>query len=390
MKSTCDDRPGIVFVALLMALMAATGLAGCSKNPVKEARPPRPPVPVLVARAEVRDVPVEIRAVGNIQAYASVAVRSQITGPIMQVHFEEGREVAAGDRLFTIDPRPFEAALNQAQANVRRDEAQFLSARLGFQRTSNLFQSKIASQQDYDAAEAVFASAEATVVADRAAVSNVQVSLGYTEIRAPMAGRTGDLKVKAGNVVKAPDDVLVNLTQTQPIYAVFSVPEQNLPAIQQCRQSGPLSVTAFIPGEKTGRRGELTFVNNVVDTTTGTISLKATFANEDKVLWPGQFIQATLTLSNLVQATVVPTQAVQTGQSGEYVFVAKPDDTVEMRSVATSLTRDGMTVILSGVQPAEIVVTDGQLRLTPGAKISIKPAEVLTGSTNAAANPGKN
>lgn len=390
MKSTCDDRPGIVFVALLMALMAATGLAGCSKNPVKEARPPRPPVPVLVARAEVRDVPVEIRAVGNIQAYASVAVRSQITGPIMQVHFEEGREVAAGDRLFTIDPRPFEAALNQAQANVRRDEAQFLSARLGFQRTSNLFQSKIASQQDYDAAEAVFASAEATVVADRAAVSNAQVSLGYTEIRAPMAGRTGDLKVKAGNVVKAPDDVLVNLTQTQPIYAVFSVPEQNLPAIQQCRQSGPLSVMAFIPGENAGRRGELTFVNNVVDMTTGTISLKATFANEDKALWPGQFIQATLTLSNLVQATVVPTQAVQTGQNGEFVFVAKPDDTVEMRSVATSLTRDGMTVILGGVQPAEIVVTDGQLRLTPGAKISIKPAEVLTGSTNAAANPGKN
>lgn len=390
MKSTRDDRPTIAFVAPLMALMAAMGLAGCSKNPVAEARPQRPPVPVLVARAEVRDVPVEIRAVGNIQAYASVAVRSQITGPIMQVHFEEGREVAAGDRLFTIDPRPLEAALNQAQANVRRDEAQFLSARLGFQRTSNLFQSKIASQQDYDAAEAVFASAEATVVADRAAVSNAQVSLGYTEIRAPMAGRTGDLKVKAGNVVKAPDDVLVNLTQTQPIYAVFSVPEQNLPAIQQCRQSGPLSVTAFIPGEKTGRRGELTFVNNVVDTTTGTISLKATFANEDKVLWPGQFIQATLTLSNLVQATVVPTQAVQTGQSGEYVFVAKPDDTVEMRSVATSLTRDGMTVILSGVQPAEIVVTDGQLRLTPGAKISIKPAEVLTGSTNAAANPGKN
>ena len=390
MKSTRDDRQTLAFVAPLMALMAATGLVGCSKNPVAEARPPRPPVPVLVARAEVRDVPVEIRAVGNIQAYASVAVRSQITGPIMQVHFEEGREVAAGDRLFTIDPRPLEAALNQAQANVRRDEAQFLSARLGFQRTSNLFQSKIASQQDYDAAEAVFASAEATVVADRAAVSNAQVSLGYTEIRAPMAGRTGDLKVKAGNVVKAPDDVLVNLTQTQPIYAVFSVPEQNLPAIQQCRQSGPLAVMVFIPGEKTGRRGELTFVNNVVDTTTGTISLKATFANEDKVLWPGQFIQTTLTLSNLVQATVVPVQAVQTGQNGEFVFVAKSDDTVEMRSVATSLTRDGMTVILSGVQPAENVVTDGQLRLTPGAKISIKPAEVLTGSTNAVANPGKN
>ncbi len=386
MKLMSDDRQSVFFIAALGILISA-GLVGCSKK--SEAQPERPPVPVLVARAEVRDVPVEIRAVGNIQAYAAVAVRSQITGPIMQVHFAEGREVKAGDRLFTIDPRPFESALNQAQANVKRDEAQFLSARLEFQRTSNLFQSKIASQQDYDAAEAVFASAEATVIADRAAVSNAQVSLGYTEIRAPMAGRTGDLKVKAGNVVKAPDDVLVNLTQTQPIYAVFSVPEQSLPAIQRCQQAGPLTVTAIIPGEETRRRGELTFVNNTVDMTTGTILLKATFANADNVLWPGQFIQATLTLSNLVQATVVPAQAVQTGQNGEYVYVAKSDDTVEMRSVVTSLTREGVTVLVSGVQTAETVVTDGQLRLTPGAKISIKAADVLAASTNAVITPEK-
>ncbi len=379
-------RP-IIFWRMALGMLIAAGLAGCSKT--ADSQPPRRPVPVLVARAEARDVPVEIRAVGNIQAYAAVAVRSQITGPIMQVHFEEGHDVAAGDLLFTIDPRPFEAALNQARANVKRDESRLQSARLEFQRTSNLFQSKIASQQDYESAHAAFSAAHSTVIADEAAVTNVLISLGYTEIRAPIAGRTGDLKVKSGNVVKAPDDVLVNLTQTQPIYAAFAVPEQSLPAIQRCRRAGPLRVTVRIPGEGTERAGELTFVNNTVDMTTGTILLKATFPNGDNALWPGQFIQATLTLSNLVQATVVPAPAVQTGQNGEYVFVAKPDETVELRPVTTSLTREGATVILSGLQVGETVVTDGQLRLTPGAKISVKPVEVLGGSTNAAANAGR-
>ena len=387
MKSIRLVRPTFFFT-LTLGVLIFTGLIGCSKK--TDAQPLRLPVPVLVAKAEVRDVPVEIHAVGNIQAYAAVAVRSQITGPIMQVHFEEGQEVKAGDRLFTIDPRPFEAALNQARANVKRDESRLLSARLEFQRTSNLFQSKIASEQDYESARAAFAAARSTVVADEAAVTNALINLGYTEMRAPIDGRTGDLKVKAGNVIKAPDDVLVNLAQLQPIYAAFSVPEQSLPAIQRCQQAGPLSVTVKFPGDGTQRRGELTFINNAVDMTTGTILLKATFANEDKALWPGQFIQATLTLSNLVQVTVVPTQAVQTGQNGEYVFIAKPDETVEMRPVTTRLTREGATVILSGVQAGETVVTDGQLRLTPGAKISVKAAEVLAGSTNGPSNSGKN
>ncbi len=387
MNSNRHAPPTILF-GLALAMLISAGLGGCSKT--SEVQPARPPVPVLVAQAELRDVPVDIHAVGNIQAFAAVAVRSQITGPIMEVHFAEGQEVKAGDRLFTIDPRPFEAALNQARANVKRDESRLLSARLDFQRTSNLFQSRIATQQDYETATAAYAAARSTVVADEAAVTNALISLGYTEIRAAIDGRTGDLKVKAGNVVKAPDDVLVNLTQMQPIYAAFSVPEQSLTAIQRCRQAGPLTVVVRLPGEGVQRRGELTFVNNAVDMTTGTLLLKATFANEDNVLWPGQFIQATLTLSNLVQATVVPAPAVQTGQNGEYVFVAKPDGTVEMRPVTTSLSRAGSTVILGGVQPGERVVTDGQLRLTPGAKISIKPAEVLAGSTNGPVNPGRN
>ncbi|MFO1487867.1 MAG: efflux RND transporter periplasmic adaptor subunit [Verrucomicrobiota bacterium] len=366
----------------VFSLVTLALLAGCSKE-TAPGKTVRPPVPVLAAKAEVRTLPVELRAVGNVQAYAAVGIRSQITGPIVAVHFEEGQEVKAGDRLFTIDPRPSEAALNQARANVKRDEALLLSARLEFQRTSNLFQIRIASQQDYDTAEASFRSAEAALLATSAAVSNAQVSLGYTEIRSPITGRTGDLKVKAGNVVKAPDDVLVNITQIHPIYAAFSVPEQNLAAVRSRMRSETLPVAAAVAGSEMLSQGRLTFINNMVDTDTGTVLLKATFDNEDNALWPGQFVQVSLALSNLVDAVVVPSQAVQTGQHGDYVFIAKSDDTVEMRPVVSSVSRDGITVITRGIQAGETVVTDGQLRLVPGAKVSVKPSDLFT-TTNAA------
>ena len=388
MKSIDHNHPEFLFAPGWCVLVVAAAFAGCSPSPVGASKTEPLRVPVLVAKAELRDVPVEIHAVGNIQAYSAVAVRSQITGPIVSVHFEEGREVKAGDLLFTIDPRPFEAALSQARANVKRDEARLLSARLDFERTSNLFQMKIASQQDYDTVHAAFSAAQSTVIADDAAVTNALTSLSYTEIRSPMDARTGDLKVKAGNVVKAPDDVLVNLAQIHPIYAAFSVPERNLPAIQRRMREATLPVTAMISGVEKNPRGELTFVNNAVDMNTGTILLKAAFANDDNALWPGQFVQVSLALSNLVQATVVPAQAVQMGQNGEYVFVAKPDETVELRPVKSFITQDGMTVILGGVQPGESVVTDGQLRLTPGAKISVKPVDTFAAATNTAASLG--
>ena len=375
MKLTHPSFPGLIFVAL--GGIVVTLSPGCSKES-PPSKPSRPPVPVVVVKALVKNVPVEIKAVGNVQAYSAVAVRSQITGPIVGVHFEEGQEVKAGDLLFTIDARPLEAVLSQAQANVKRDEAQLLSSRLEFLRTSNLFQIKIASQQDYDSAEASFRSAEASMLADSAAVSSAQVSLSYTQIRSPIDGRTGDLKAKAGNVIKASDDVLLNITQIHPIYAVFSVPERNLPAIQRRMRDATLPVAAMISGEQEKPRGDLTFVDNAVDTTTGTIMLKATFPNQNNLLWPGQFIQLSLGLSNLLQVTVVPSQAIQSGQAGDYVFIAKPDETVEMRPITTSVTQSGMTVITTGVQPDELVVTDGQLRLTPGAKISVKPAASVT------------
>jgi multidrug efflux system membrane fusion protein len=338
---------------------------------------------VLIARAVARDVPVEIQAIGIVQAYSLVSMRSQITGPITEVHFEEGQEVKEGDLLFTIDPRPWEAALNQAQANVQRDEAQMVNARLGFERTSNLFQSKIASQQDYDTAEAAYLGARSTVVADQAAITNAQVSLDYTAIRAPIDGRTGSLSVKKGNVVKSPDDVMVTITQIRPVYVAFAVPEQQLTAIRRRSSEAPLPVKAFAPSETNQPAwGELTFIDNTVDTNTGTIVLKATFANTNQMLWPGQYVKTALTLSNLAQATIVPSQAVQTGQNGEFIFVVKPDETVEARPVVAGITFGELRVIQSGLKPGETVVTDGQLRLTPGAKVSVKTPEPNGAATN--------
>ena len=330
-------------------------------------------MPVLATKAIARDIPVEIHAIGNVQPYSLVNIRSQITGPIEQVHFQEGSEVAAGELLFTIDPRPWQAALNQAQANLKRDEAQRVSARLTFERTSNLFVSKIASRQDYETAEANYHALDGTALADQAAIASAQVSLGYTQIRSPIQGRTGSPTVKKGNVVKAPDDILLTITQVRPIYVVFSVPEQELPAIRRQSAQSPLNVQASVPGETQDfATGQLSFINNAVDTNTGSILLKGTFANTDNVLWPGQFVDVTLTLSNLVQATVVPSQAVQSGQNGSFIFVVRPDQTVTNMPVATGIIYDGFTVITEGVHEGEPVVTDGQLRLVPGSKVEIR------------------
>jgi membrane fusion protein, multidrug efflux system len=340
-------------------------------------------VPVTVAKSAAHDVPVEIGAVGNVQAYSSVSIRSQITGRIVQVHFEEGQEVKKGDMLFTIDPRPFQAALNQAQANLERDQAQAVNSRLTFERTSNLFNGKIASQADFDTAQAAWQSAESTVVADAAALTNAQLSLEYTAIRSPIDGRIGNLAIKEGNIVKAPDDLLVNIMQIRPIYVAFAVPEDSLPAIRAQARQESLSVTAHPPGDtNNAATGVLTFIDNTVNTNTGTILLKATFQNTNTVLWPGQFVQTSLVLSNLTQATVVPSQAVQTGQDGEFLFVLKDDGTVEARPITAGLTYDGERVITAGLKPGETVVTDGQIKLTAGAKVSVKTSETNSNVTS--------
>jgi multidrug efflux system membrane fusion protein len=371
-------RSGLSSFAVLGTVLAAGLLAGCSDHAKAEAKSKAgtlPSVPVMTGRAEARDVPVEVRNIGNVEAYSTVTIRSQITGQIIKVHFREGQEVKAGDLLFSIDPRPAQGALRRAQADLKRDEAQLVGARLEFERQTKLLANSIASRDDYEKAEASFHALEATVMADQSGVSNATLNLEYTSIRAPLDGRTGNLMVKQGNIVKAPDDSLVTINQVHPIYVTFSVPEQDLPAIRARMREQTLPVRVDVPGDSSATvQGELTFIDNSVDATTGRIKLKATFSNENDALWPGQFIQATLTLRTLQRATVVPSHAVQSSQNGEFVFVVKADSTVQKRPVLIGLSLRDSIVIARGVEPGETVVTDGHLRLTEGAKVTTSPS----------------
>lgn len=315
-------------------------------------------------------MPVELRNIGNVEAYATVTIRSQITGQITKIHFQEGQAVKAGDLLFTIDPRPAEGALKQAEADLKRDQAQLVSVRLEFERAKKLLESSIGSRDDYDKAEAVFHALEATIMSDDAAVTRARLQVEFTSIRSPIDGRTGNLMVKEGNIVKAPDDSLVTINQVHPIYITFSVPEHELPAIRQRMKESPLIVEGEVPGESgESPRGELVFIDNAVDMTTGRIKLKAVFPNTNDVLWPGQFLQTKLILRTLNHATVVPDQAIQSSQSGDFVFVVK-GDTVQKRPVVIGLSRAGMTVVESGVKAGETVVIDGQLRLREGSPVT--------------------
>jgi multidrug efflux system membrane fusion protein len=325
-----------------------------------------------VAQAEARDFPIELRNIGNVEAFATVTIRSQITGQITKIHFQEGQEVKAGDMLFTIDPRPSQGALRQAQADLRRDQAQLVSAKLEFERTKKLLESNIASRDDYDKAEATFAALEATVMSDEASVSRAQLQVEFTGIKAPINGRTGNLMVKEGNIVKAPDDYLVTINQVDPIYVTFSVPEQELPAIRERMQLAALPVEVDTPGHDSQKlHGTLSFIDNSVDVTTGRIRLKGTFVNTNGVLWPGQFLQTRLTLGMVTNATMVPSESLQSSQTGDFIFVIGTDGKAQKRSVVAGKSRAGALVIESGIRAGETIVTDGQLRLVDGAPVTI-------------------
>lgn len=337
------------------------------------AKKARLPVPVLATNAIERPMAVQVRAIGNVEALSTVSVRSQVDGLLTTEHFREGQEVKKGDRLFTIDPQPFAESLKQAEANLARDKAQLENARLEDRRYEELGRKGVASPQDADKARATFAALRATVQADEAAVSNAKLKLGYTEIRSPIDGRTGDLRKDAGNVIKAQDDELVVINQVQPIYVTFSVPEYHLPDIKRFVAAGELKVEAVVANHDELRaQGQLSFVNNTVDAATGTIRLKATFPNTNNVLWPGQFVNVRLDLTTTPRAIVVPSQAVQTGQQGEFVYVIKADRTVELRPVVLASSHNGVAVIEQGLRAGELVVTDGHLRLVPGAKVDVK------------------
>lgn len=363
---------GLALVGVAVLLMSG----GCTRSPAGGAGSGRSggsgPVPVLAAQAVVKTMPVGLYGIGNVQAFSRVAVRSRITGELTRVHFQEGQDVKQGELLFTIDPRPPRAALNQAEANLARDQAQLENARQEYGRQKRLVESELISRDDFDKAEAALKALQGTVLADQAAITNAALNVEFTGIHAPIDGRAGSLLVHAGNIVQAGSDVLVTLNQLRPIYVAFAVPEQHLAEIKARLAEAKLFVEVNAPGLEQSPRGELTFVDNAVDASTGTIPLKATFANADNALWPGQFVAVVLKLKELPGAVVVPAPAVQTGQSGEFVFVVKPDRTVEMRTVKAGLTRKGETVVERGLAPGETVVTDGQLRLVPGAKVNVK------------------
>jgi multidrug efflux system membrane fusion protein len=333
-----------------------------------------PVVPVTIAKVVQREMPVEINAIGTAEAYSSVAVRAQITGELTSVNFQQGDDVRAGQVLFTIDQRPLEAALHQAEANLARDSAQEANAKAQADRYEDLARRGLATKEQVGQTGATAAALEATVAADRAAVENAKVQLQYATIRAPIGGRTGSLMVSAGNLVRANDQTpLVVTNQITPIYVTFGVPEPMLPDLKRFLAKGPVHVDAAAPNEDAPpATGRISFIDNAVDQTTGTIKVKATFANENRRLWPGQFLNVVVRLTTDPHAIVVPSTAVQTGPQGQYVFVVKPDKTVDLRSVNVDRTAGTDTVLKDGVAPGETVVTDGQLRLLPGSRISVK------------------
>jgi multidrug efflux system membrane fusion protein len=323
-------------------------------------------------------MPLQIRAVGNVEAYSTVSVKSQVTGVLTQAHFKEGQDVKKGQLLFTIDPRPFEAALKQAEANLARDTAQLQNSREQARRYAELVKKQYVSQEQYDQIRANADAAEAVVQADQAAVENAKVQLSYCYIFSPIDGQVGSLLVNEGNLVRVNDATpLVVINQIIPVNVTFSVPEQNLADIRRHMATGSLRVAAqFQADEGRPEQGSLAFVDNAVDRTTGTIKLKAEFKNAERRLWPGQFINVALTLSTQSDAVVVPAEAVQVGQEGQHVFVVKPDNSVEVRPVVVARTSEGEAVIAKGLQPGEQIVREGQFLLGPGSRIEVKDGKV--------------
>jgi len=335
----------------------------------------KPPTPVLVAKVTTRTMPVTIRAIGTIQALATVSVRSRVDGQIMETAFTEGQIVAKGDPLFHIDPRPFQARLREAEANLARDRANLEKAQGDFERYQSLSGKGFSSQQKFEEARAAVNGLSATIRAGQAAVDIAKLNLEFATVRAPLNGRTGSVLIQAGNLVKADDSQpLVVINQVDPILAALSVPEGHLAEIKRRLAEGTLAVEATVPdSNRPPNRGRVVFINNAVDTQTGTILLKAEFQNADGFLTPGQFVRVVIEMDSIQNAHVVPERAVQSGQKGNYVFVVNPADmTVQPRQVIPGPSIDNFVAIGDALQPGDTVVTDGQLRLFKGAKVTFK------------------
>lgn len=353
-----------------LALGAAVLAAGACDDPHV---PPAQAVPVAVAKVEQNAVPWEIRATGTVEPLQTVSVASQVNGILTEVGFREGDEVRRGQMLFQIDPRPFQAALQQAQAVHAKDQAQLVAAEQDVKRYESLVEKDYVTPQQFEQMKANAASLRATVQADEAAVENARLNLQFATIRSPIDGRAGALLLRKGNLVRAAGQTLVVVNQLRPILVRFAVPASNLPDIRKYRSDSLIVHAQPASGNGAIAQGTLTFLDNAVDTTTGTIMLKGIFPNVDGELWPGEFVNVALELFVEKDAIVAPAPAIVQSQSGTYVFVIQ-NDTAVTRDVTVARTVGDIAIIAKGLSPGEMVVTDGQLRLTPGAKVQIKGA----------------
>jgi multidrug efflux system membrane fusion protein len=364
------SRTRVLLGASVLALVLLS--PACKTKPTQAAGPAkRPPIPVTVATVTQRTIPVEVHAIANVEPFSTIGVKALVAGQLTHVFFTEGDYVRKGQPIFEIDPRPFEQAVKQAEATLAKDAANAQNAEADAKRYEALFKAGVAARQDYELKQSTSKALDAALASDRAAIENAQLQVEYCHIKSPLDGRTGNVLVKEGNVVKANDVPLVNINQIHPIYVSFSVPEKDFAEINK-RMAEHLSVKAVINGDESHPAlGKLSFADNSVDPATGTIRLKATFENTDNRLWPGQFVSVVMTVTTQPNAILVPSQAVQTGQNGQFVFVVKPDMKVEMRSVVLGRTVGNELSLTSGVHPGETVVTDGQSRLVPGAEVQI-------------------
>lgn len=358
----------------LLALGAALSGTACTGNAANAPQAPAAP-PVVVGQAVRRAVPVSLHGIGNVESVASVAVRSRVAGPILKVHIADGADVAKGQVLFTIDPSPYEIALSQAEAALARDKALLEKAQNDAARYAKLVEKEYVTREQYESATSQAASLAATIQSDQAAVKDAGLSLSYCTIRAPISGRAGSVNLRAGNLVKIDDDPpLVTILQVKPVNVTFSLPEKYLAGVRAHAASSPLAVRAKDRAAKgEGHLGKMIFIDNTVDTTTGTIRLKAEFSNDDRGLWPGQFVEVEVVLSEQKDALVVPSAAIQVGQQGSFVFVVGADGTAEARPVVVDRTIGEQTVIASGLDGGETVITDGQIRVVPGSKVAVGP-----------------
>jgi membrane fusion protein, multidrug efflux system len=372
-------------LALALAALGLPSLIGTMMPGALAQSPPpasSPGVPVTAGTVAATDVPVFLNAIGTAQAYNMVTIKSRVDGQILKVAFSEGQDVKAGDPLIQIDPRPFQAALDQALASKQKDEAQLISAQADLARWADLVGRGIKSQQTYDQTKAQVETLRASIKADDAQIETARLNLGYADIRAPISGRLGLRLVDVGNMVRATDAAgLVTISQLKPIFVSFTVPQENLHKIHQKKgEAGELAVIALGADNKTElARGKLSVIDNAIDQPTGTIRLKATFANDDERLWPGEFVNVRLILSVHKNAPTVPAQTVQDGPTGSYAYVIKEDNTVERRPVEVAAVQDGLAVIGKGLSPGERVVVDGQYRLTNGARVKIEATPGASG-----------